>query len=197
MSSDNIGAKCPFSQATGAGTTNQDWWPQRLRVDLLHQHSSKSDPLGTDFDYAAAFKSLDLAAVKKDLAALMTDSQDWWPADFGHYGPRLRNATISASICSGSMIDSTMQYTRRHGSIPAALGSRAATRRPHTRFTGTLKRCLARSSSGSSAGSSGRNWLSASQMSSPEDKRFASSSSTQTRTCASKRFSSQFERIDG
>ena len=86
-SDDKPGAKCPFSQATGAGTTNQDWWPQRLRVDLLHQHSSKSDPLGTDFDYAEAFKSLDLAAVKKDLAALMTDSQDWWPADFGHYGP--------------------------------------------------------------------------------------------------------------
>ncbi|MGZ5216180.1 MAG: catalase/peroxidase HPI [Caldimonas sp.] len=84
---DNTGAKCPFSQATGAGTTNQDWWPERLRVDLLHQHSSKSDPMGADFDYAEAFKSLDLAAVKKDLAALMTDSQEWWPADFGHYGP--------------------------------------------------------------------------------------------------------------
>jgi catalase-peroxidase len=83
MSSDKTGAKCPFSQAAGAGTTNQDWWPQRLRVDLLHQHSSKSDPMGKDFDYAEAFKSLDLAAVKKDLAALMTDSQDWWPADFG------------------------------------------------------------------------------------------------------------------
>ena len=87
MSSDTTGAKCPFSQATGAGTTNQDWWPQRLRVDLLHQHSSKSDPMGEEFDYAEAFKSLDLAAVKTDLAALMTDSQDWWPADFGHYGP--------------------------------------------------------------------------------------------------------------
>ena len=85
--SENKEAKCPFSQASGAGTTNRDWWPTQLRVDLLHQHSSKSDPMGADFDYAEAFKSLDLAAVKADLAALMTDSQDWWPADFGHYGP--------------------------------------------------------------------------------------------------------------
>ena len=87
MGNDKTEAKCPFSQTTGAGTTNQDWWPKRLRVDLLHQHSSKSDPMGEGFDYAEAFKSLDLPAVKKDLAALMTDSQDWWPADFGHYGP--------------------------------------------------------------------------------------------------------------
>ncbi|MDB5846353.1 MAG: katG [Rhodoferax sp.] len=87
MENENKAAKCPFSQATGEGTTNRDWWPRQLRVDLLHQHSSKSDPLGKDFDYAAAFKSLDLAALKADLAALMTDSQDWWPADFGHYGP--------------------------------------------------------------------------------------------------------------
>src|SRR4029078_8666056 len=62
-------------------------WPNPLRLDLLSQHSSKSDPMGEDFNYAKEFKSLDLAAVKKDLAALMTDSQDWWPADFGHYGP--------------------------------------------------------------------------------------------------------------
>jgi catalase-peroxidase len=87
MSNDKTEAKCPFSQASGAGTTNRDWWPQQLRIDLLHQHSSKSDPMDKDFDYAAAFGSLDLAALKKDLAALMTDSQDWWPADFGHYGP--------------------------------------------------------------------------------------------------------------
>jgi catalase-peroxidase len=87
MDSQKTEAKCPFHQAAGAGTTNRDWWPKQLRVDLLHQHSSKSDPLGGGFDYAAAFKTLDLAAVKADLAALMTDSQDWWPADFGHYGP--------------------------------------------------------------------------------------------------------------
>ncbi|MFM0015370.1 catalase/peroxidase HPI [Paraburkholderia sediminicola] len=80
-------AKCPFNHAAGGGTTNHDWWPKQLRVDLLSQHSSKSDPLDNGFNYAEAFSSLDLAAVKKDLAALMTDSQDWWPADFGHYGP--------------------------------------------------------------------------------------------------------------
>ncbi len=80
-------AKCPFNHAAGGGTTNRDWWPKQLRLDLLSQHSSKTNPLGTSFDYAEAFKSLDLAAVKKDLAALMTDSQEWWPADFGHYGP--------------------------------------------------------------------------------------------------------------
>ncbi|MGY2486977.1 catalase/peroxidase HPI [Cupriavidus sp. CP313] len=79
--------KCPFSHAAGGGTTNRDWWPNQLRLDLLSQHSSKSNPLDGDFNYAKAFKSLDFAAVKKDLAALMTDSQDWWPADFGHYGP--------------------------------------------------------------------------------------------------------------
>ena len=86
MSNDTAEAKCPFSAAAGVGTTNRDWWPRELRLDLLHQHSSKSDPMGQGFDYAQAFKSLDLAALKKDLAALMTDSQDWWPADFGHYG---------------------------------------------------------------------------------------------------------------
>ncbi len=71
----------------GRSMSTQDWWPNRLKLDILHQHSSKSNPMGEDFNYAKEFKSLDLAAVKKDLAALMTDSQDWWPADFGHYGP--------------------------------------------------------------------------------------------------------------
>jgi len=82
-------AKCPFNHgaAIAKPTTNSDWWPNQLKLELLQQHSSKTDPMGKDFDYAKEFKSLDLAAVKKDLAALMTDSQDWWPADFGHYGP--------------------------------------------------------------------------------------------------------------
>ena len=74
-------AKCPFTHTavTGGAPTDLDWWPNRLKVELLHQHSAKSDPMGEDFNYAKEFKSL-------DLAALMTDSQDWWPADFGHYG---------------------------------------------------------------------------------------------------------------
>ncbi|SMF99653.1 catalase/peroxidase HPI [Burkholderia singularis] len=79
--------KCPFKHTAGGGTSNQDWWPNQLKLNLLRQHSSLSDPMDKDFNYADAFKSLDLAAVKKDLLALMTDSQDWWPADFGHYGP--------------------------------------------------------------------------------------------------------------
>jgi catalase-peroxidase len=80
-------AKCPFNHTLGGGTSNKDWWPNHLPLDLLHQHSSKSDPMDADFNYAKEFKNLDFAALKKDLAGLMTDSQDWWPADFGHYGP--------------------------------------------------------------------------------------------------------------
>ena len=80
-------SKCPFNHAAGGGTSNRDWWPNQLKVELLNQHSSKSDPMGAGFNYAKEFRSLDLAALKKDLAALMNDSQDWWPADFGHYGP--------------------------------------------------------------------------------------------------------------
>jgi catalase-peroxidase len=88
MSSEN---KCPFTGMHGARTTtgtqsNSDWWPNQLNLKILHQHPCKSNPLGKDFNYAEEFKKLDLAAVKKDLYALMTDSQDWWPADWGHYG---------------------------------------------------------------------------------------------------------------
>jgi catalase-peroxidase len=79
--------KCPFPHSSGGGTSNRDWWPNQLRVELLNQHSSRSNPMGKEFNYAKEFKSLDFKALKKDLAALMTDSQDWWPADFGHYGP--------------------------------------------------------------------------------------------------------------
>jgi catalase-peroxidase len=85
-------AKCPVTgghhkHTAGAGTSNQDWWPNQLNLKVLHQNSALSDPMGAAFNYAEAFKTLDLAALKRDLHALMTDSQDWWPADFGHYGP--------------------------------------------------------------------------------------------------------------
>lgn len=85
-------SKCPFhggalKQSAGNGTRNRDWWPNLLKLNILRQHSSLSDPMDKQFNYAAAFRSLDLAAVKKDLAELMTTSQDWWPADYGHYGP--------------------------------------------------------------------------------------------------------------
>ena len=78
-------SKCPFPHGS-RGPANRDWWPNQLDLQVLHQHSALSNPMGEAFDYAKAFKSLDLDAVIKDLHALMTDSQDWWPADFGHYG---------------------------------------------------------------------------------------------------------------
>ncbi len=82
-------SKCPFNHTAGVGRTNRDWWPNQLRLDLLHQHSPGADPMDKDFDYAKAFASLDYKALKKDLVKLMTDSQEWWPADFGHYGLRI------------------------------------------------------------------------------------------------------------
>ena len=104
-------SKCPFHQGAGltGGTTNQDWWPNQLKVELLHQHSCKSNPMDCGFDYAKEFKSLDYAALKKDLAKLMTDSQDWWPADFGHYGP------APATTCSGRR---RPQTSPRAGAFP-------------------------------------------------------------------------------
>ena len=84
-------SKCPYmngaqNQTAGGGTSNRDWWPNQLKLNILRQHSTKSDPMGDDFSYAEEFKKLDLNAIKKDLVELMTDSQDWWPADYGHYG---------------------------------------------------------------------------------------------------------------
>jgi len=88
----NSEGKCPVTgrtheHAAGKGTSNRDWWPNQLNLKVLHQHSAMSNPMGEEFNYAEEFKKLDLKAVKKDLCALMTDSQDWWPADWGHYGP--------------------------------------------------------------------------------------------------------------
>ncbi len=87
-------------QSAGGGTANRDWWPNQLRVDLLNQHSNRSNPLGEDFNYREEFKKLDYAALKADLRALLTDSQEWWPADWGSYiGLFIRMAgTVQAPI---------------------------------------------------------------------------------------------------
>ncbi|MDP1560715.1 MAG: catalase-peroxidase, partial [Pirellulaceae bacterium] len=93
------GAIRPTSQRTTAagGMSTRDWWPNQLNLQILHQNSASGNPMGAEFDYATEFKKLDLAALKKDLRELMTDSQDWWPADYGHYGPRfIRMAWHSA-----------------------------------------------------------------------------------------------------
>lgn len=85
-------SKCPVTgkmrgATAGGGTSNRDWWPNQLNLKILHQHSNLSNPMDPEFKYAEEFKKLDLEALKKDLYTLMTDSQDWWPADYGHYGP--------------------------------------------------------------------------------------------------------------
>jgi len=84
-------SQCPFlsgdqKKSAGRGTSNRDWWPNELKLNILRQNAKKNDPMGEDFDYAEAFKSVDFEALKKDVINLMTDSQDWWPADYGHYG---------------------------------------------------------------------------------------------------------------
>jgi catalase-peroxidase len=87
MGEQKTAGNCPVMHGTSPARGNRDWWPNQLDLQVLHQHSDLSDPMGDSFDYAKEFESLDLDALVRDLHALMTDSQDWWPADFGHYGP--------------------------------------------------------------------------------------------------------------
>jgi len=92
MENNTSQGKCPFGHGSlkpsaGGGTSNRDWWPNQLKLNILRQNSSLSNPMGDRFNYAEEFKSLDLDAVKKDIFELMTTSQDWWPADYGHFGP--------------------------------------------------------------------------------------------------------------
>ena len=132
-------SKCPFNHIAGVGRTNRDWWPNQLRLELLHQHSSKSDPMGKGFDYAKEFKSLDYKALKKDLVKLMTDSQDWWPADFGHYGPqfirmawhaagtyRITTAAAAAAAASSASPRSTAGPTTSTSTSRAACCGRSS-----------------------------------------------------------------------
>ena len=88
----DVESRCPVmhganTKNNGEGTTNRDWWPNQLDISILHQHDEKSNPMGKDYNYRDHFKNIDYDALKKDLNNLMTDSQDWWPADYGHYGP--------------------------------------------------------------------------------------------------------------
>ncbi|MCK7501713.1 MAG: hypothetical protein MZW92_75755 [Comamonadaceae bacterium] len=129
-----------MGSTAGGGTSNRDWWPNQLNLRILHQHSAKSNPMGADFDYAEEFRKLDLAAVKKDLYALMTDSQDWWPADWGHYGGLfIRMAWHSAG---------TYRIARRprRRAAPAPSASRRSTAGPTTPTSTRPGGCSGRSS---------------------------------------------------
>ena len=137
--------KCPFSSKARSGRTNQEWWPDRLNLSALHTNHPAGDPMDDGFDYAKEFLSLDLDAVKKDIEAVMTDSQDWWPADFGHYGGLfIRMACHSAGtyrihdgcggagsgqIRDGPPAASTSSSDRTRSSVPSRGSTRAPARR--------------------------------------------------------------------
>ena len=110
-------SKCPFhggalTKSAGGGTGNRDWWPNQLKLNILRQNSALSDPMGESFDYAAEFKTLDLAAVKKDIFDLMTTSQDWWPADYGHYGPLFIRPGIVQVLIVSPMVGAVQVLVR-------------------------------------------------------------------------------------
>ena len=140
--------KCPVMHggATSAGLSNMDWWPKALNLDILHQHDRKTNPLGADFDYRAEVKKLDVAALKRDLTALMTDSQDWWPADWGHYGGlmiRMAWRAPTASPTAGAAL------------APATSASRRSTPGPTTATWTRRGACCGRSRSSTATDSAG------------------------------------------
>ena len=118
MDGNDMAGKCPVMHGaiTETGTTVTDWWPKTLNLDILHQHDSKVNPLGADFDYREEVKSLDFDAVKADVKALMTESQDWWPADYGHYGGLM----IRHPLCSAEQLAGQRQPGQ--GAPPAVAG---------------------------------------------------------------------------
>ena len=144
--------RCPVMHGAhgnaGSGTSNRDWWPSRLRLDVLHQHSALSNPMGEAFDYAEAFGSLDLDAVKKDIFKLMTASQDWWPADYGHYGPL-------SSGWRGTAPAPTASMTGGVAAARARTASRRSTAGPTTPTSTRPAGCCGRSSRSTAARSHG------------------------------------------
>jgi len=136
---------CPFLSGTqkksaGGGTSNRDWWPNELKLNILRQNASKSNPLGAHFDYAKAFNSVDFGTLKKDVTELMTDSQDWWPADYGHYGGfMIRMAGIVLGLIALEM-DEAVQEREHIVLLHSIVGQIMVTWIKHVYYYGPLKR---------------------------------------------------------